>query len=212
MPERRELDIGISKYAREKVIERLKYGFTHDHLEQQDFEKRLNIAINTQSKADLIELVDDLPEINEEPGPGDAGTAFPVSINRGQVRDKSVMVSIFGGTERKGVWKPSRTTNMVAFMGGVDLDYTNAVFPPGITEINVFCMMGGIEITVPPGVNVENQCVSILGGVDDKSTQTDDPRCPTIVIKGVVLLGGIDIKAPKEGLMKRILKKLGLDE
>jgi hypothetical protein len=210
MQEKKELDIGISKYAREKIIEHLKYSFTHDYLEQADFEKRLNIAVNTQNRGDLKTLVEDLPEAKEEPeSTQEIGPA--VSINKGTVKEKSVIVAIFSGTEKKGLWKPPKRLDLFVTMGGVELDFTTAVFPPGVTEINVFCLMGGVEITIPHGVNVDNQCISILGGVEDESILSEYTHSPTIKIQGLVVLGGLEIKTPKEGLMKRILKKLGIE-
>ncbi|MBN2532741.1 MAG: hypothetical protein JXB88_07620 [Spirochaetales bacterium] len=210
MPENKELDIGISKYAREKVIEHLKYSFTHDFLEEADFEKRCNIAVNTQNRHDLKTLVEDLPEYKEEQD--DLQSTTPsVPINTGKIQEESNIVCLLSGTERKGMWKPPKKINIFVAMGGVDLDFTQAFFPPGIIEINVFCIMGGVDIKIPNGVHVENHCLAFMGGVDDRSIPGEDKNGPTLRIKGIVFMSGLDIKTPKEGLMKRILKKLKLE-
>ena len=49
--------IGISKIARQKVIEHLKDAYTRDYLEESDFERRLEIATNTNDRSILRELV-----------------------------------------------------------------------------------------------------------------------------------------------------------
>ena len=210
MEEKKKLDIGISKYSREKVIDHLKYSFSHDHLEEVDFEKRLIIAVNTHDKNDLKALVEDLPAIKEEKK-DKQGVSPELSINTGTIKEKSMIVSILGGAERKGVWKPAKILNVYVALGGADINFTQAVFPPGVTEINIFCVMGGVDIIVPHGLNVDNQCIAIMGGVDDESIQSENPGSPTLRIKGLVFMGGLEIKTPKEGLMKRILKKLGID-
>ena len=211
MPENKELDIGISKYSREKIIEHLKYGFTHDYLEEVDFEKRLKVALNTQSRNDLMVLVEDLPEFKEEEKKEGEKTTPLVEINKGHIKEKDSIISILGGIERKGMWKPAKKMDVITVLGGTTLDFTKAVFPPGIIEINMFCVMGGVDIIVPHGVNVNNQCIAILGGSDDRSVQGENENGPTLRITGSVVMGGLDIKTPKEGLMTRILKKLGID-
>jgi hypothetical protein len=207
---RKDLDIGISKYAREKVIDQLKYSFTQDLLEQDDFEKRIKIAVNTRDKNDLASLVDDLPEMKEIEKIAQE-KAPRLHINKGNIKENARIVSVLAGIERKGVWKPARKTEITAVLGGVTLDYTQAELPPGIMEIDIQCVLGGIEIYEPPGVNVENKCFAILGGVDDRSAPADDPHTTTLRITGMALLGGVEIKTPKKSFIKRILKKLGLD-
>jgi hypothetical protein len=208
---KKDLDIGISKYARDKVIDQLKLSFTQDLLEQDDFEKRIKIAVNTRNKNDLVSLVDDLPEMKEvqkitpEKAP-------QVHINRGNIKDNAKIYSILSGVERKGVWKPARKTAIAAVLGSMVLDYTRAELPPGVTEIDIQCILGSVEIYVPPGVNVENHCFAVLGSVEDKSTPAEQSHSTTLRITGVAVLGSMEIKPPKKSLMKRILKKLGLDD
>lgn len=209
MSDKKELDIGISKFAREKVIEHLKYSFTQDHIDEGEFEKRCKVALNTKNRMDLKVIVEDLPEYVEEQK-NQQDTAPAVIINKGKVKAQGTIVSILGGVERKGLWKPPQKLNMFVTMGAVDLDFRKAEFPPGVTEINLFCVMGGIDIKIPPGVNIENHCIAILGGVDDKSEYSEAPHNPTLKITGIVVMGSLEIKTPKEGLMQRILKKLGL--
>ncbi len=63
----------------------------------------------------------------------------------------------------------------------------------GEAVIDVFVMWGGIEITVPPDWAVSNQITPILGGSEDKSTGTQQAR-NRLIVKGVVIMGGVDIK------------------
>ncbi len=180
---------------REEVIEQLKLNYAHDNLEEEEFERRLEEATGTDSKAALLDLISDLPTIRDS-RQGD--TDAPYRVNLGEVRHDELIVGILSGSERKGRWEPARYTNVLAFMGGIDLDFSEAGIPPGVIEITVFCLMGGLDIIVPEGVNVEVNCVPIMGGVDRKIDDEQVRGAPTIRIKGLIVMGGIDIKYPKK--------------
>ena len=54
--------------------------------------------------------------------------------------------------------------------------------------------MGGVDITVPPDWRVTSEALPILGGVQD-STKT--PAAETrghLIIKGLVMMGGVEVK------------------
>ena len=59
--------------------------------------------------------------------------------------------------------------------------------------IDVFVLWGGVEIMVPPDWAVSNQVTPIMGGAEDGSTGTQASR-HRLVVKGVVIMGGVDIK------------------
>ncbi len=40
-------------------------------------------------------------------------------------------------------------------MGGIDLDFREAVFCPDVSEVNITSVMGGVAVIVPPQLNVE---------------------------------------------------------
>ncbi len=187
-----------SRLTRERVIEKLTLNYAHNNLDDEEFETRLSRATNTESESELISLVQDLPEV-AEPAPAArkrSGTEVPV--NRGPVREEGTLVALLGGTSRKGVWQPPRHLRIFAMMGGVDLDFTQAEMPPGTTEVTVFTIMGGIDIIVPPGLNVDVSGVPLMGGFDDRSSGMVDPDAPTLRVRGVAIMGGVDVKLPKK--------------
>ncbi len=204
--------IGISKIARQKVIERLKSAYARDHLEDADFEHRLDLATNTRHREILKELVEDLPE-----QPGSSGDVPPdasdhPAINRGRVRKEETLVGVLSGVTRRGDWQPARRIRAVMFMGGVDLDFSETTIPPEGVDIDVFCLMGGLDIRVPEGINVEARPVSLLGGVDTHGRGGYLAQAPTIRIRGFVMMGGVDIKPPRKNYLKKFIKKMFSDE
>ena len=66
---------------------------------------------------------------------------------------------------------------------------------PGVTELQIFAMWGGVEVIVPPGLNVESHGIGLLGGFEHKadSYTQPNPAAPTLRVTGVALMGGVDI-------------------
>jgi hypothetical protein len=211
MPEHKDLDIGISRYARDKVIEILKHAYANDLLEEKDFEKRIEIATSTRKRRELELLIEDLPAATDKTPPAIGASPDMAAVNRGEVPESSTLVGVFSGIDKRGMWRPARDIKIVAVMGGVDLDFTQAQMAPGVTEIKIFAMMGGVDIRVPPGINVDAHGFAFMGGFEDRCPNQDIPGAPTLKIRGFAFMGGIEIKPPKQRLMKKILKKLGLD-
>ena len=168
-----------------------------------DFEDRLVKANEAATKQELLVLVADLPQLRDENGQTKALAPSSVALNTGQVQDTGTMFNVLGGTSRKGVWRPARNTQAVSVLGGIDLDYTEAEMPPGVTDLNVFCILGGVDIKVPPGLNVEVHGLPILGGVDDNTEPTGSPDDPVLRIRAVTILGGLNVKTTKPKRKKR---------
>lgn len=183
--------------VREQVIEQLTLSYAHSNLDEKEFERRLSRATNSESASELMTLVRDLPAVSEKRASARPESEFDVALNPGIVREEGTLFAILGGTKRKGVWQPPRHLHVVAMLGGVELDFSQAEMPPGTTEVTVFTIMGGIEITVPPGLNVDVSGVPLMGGFDDKSAGTVDPDAPTLRVRGVAVMGGVEVKVPR---------------
>ncbi|HSG48741.1 MAG TPA: LiaF domain-containing protein, partial [Longimicrobiales bacterium] len=109
-------------------------------------------------------------------------------------KEREIVIAVMGGATRKGRWAPARRNFAFAVMGGTELDFREAVLPPGVTEVQVFTVMGGVEIIVPPGVNVESHGIGIMGGFDHRGGEGSyDQDAPTLRITGLALMGGVDI-------------------
>src|SRR5690606_30423277 len=83
-----------------------------------------------------------------------AGNSAAYSWDTLPRRDRQLLGAIMGAVEHKGSWRPARQINAVAVMGGIEMDFREANFAEGVTELNVVALMGGVEIVVPPGLRV----------------------------------------------------------
>jgi hypothetical protein len=125
-----------------------------------------------------------------------------VTIPAENVPSHSMMVGILGGGGRSGTWVPARVNWAVGVMGGCELDFREARFGPGVTEVRVFVLWGGVEVIVPPDVQVECSTIGILGGFEQVGTvsSTTDPHAPVLRITGVAVMGGgsVTVRYPGE--------------
>ncbi len=80
-----------------------------------------------------------------------------------------------------------------AIFGGMKCDLRNAVISDGAV-LDVSAVFGGVDVLVPPDVNVKISSTSIFGGVSDKRNAKPVSGAVTLLITGVCLFGGVDIK------------------
>jgi hypothetical protein len=186
------------KVQREEAIKKLEHNFAHGYLEVEEFETRLDLAINTSLPQDLARITSDLAVI-----PANSDDMTDLNVNTGKVRAEELFLGILSGVDKKGVWRPTRKNKVFALMGGIDLDFSEAVLAPGVTDVEFMCVMGGLDIVVPHGINVEVKGLPIMGGIDKKVSDEHFPGRPTLRVHGIALMGGVDIKYPKRKKRRR---------
>lgn len=120
---------------------------------------------------------------------------LPALASPDEIPERSLMLGVLGGSTRTGRWVPARHIRAVGSLGGVKLDFRDAIFSPGVTEVNAFAVLGGVEILVPPGVRLETSGVGVLGGFESKATvaPTKHPDAPVLRVTGLALLGGVEV-------------------
>lgn len=119
----------------------------------------------------------------------------PKGVKRSKKLDKdnagSEKIACFWG-EEDAVKGDYTGGSLVAIFGGVDLDLRQAKIKDGsVIEIFTFC--GGVNITLPDDVIIENEVRGFLGGTDDKTLPKDSAK-KTLHLKGECILGGLEIK------------------
>ena len=105
-----------------------------------------------------------------------------------------MIVGLMGGGGRSGAWTPAKVNWAIAVMGGCELDFRQARFGPGVTEVRVFVVWGGVEVVAPPDVHVECSGIGIMGAFEQtgSASTTTDPDAPILRITGVALMGGAE--------------------
>ena len=104
------------------------------------------------------------------------------------------MLAVLGGNNRRVTSQAFQRAEITAFMGGGKLDLLDATMAPNGAVIDVFAVMGGFEVLVPPTWNVDVEVTPFMGGYDDKSQPPASANGPRLRIRGFVMMGGIDVK------------------
>lgn len=82
---------------------------------------------------------------------------------------------------------------LTAVFGGVRCDLRNAEINRDCV-IDVSAIFGGIDIYLPPQVNVKINSTSIFGGMSDKKHQNSKDNTVTVYVNGTCMFGGVDIQ------------------
>jgi hypothetical protein len=111
------------------------------------------------------------------------------------------VIAVLGGTGRKGRWSPARNNFVISVMGGAELDFREAILPPGVTEVQIYTVWGGVEIVVPPDLHVESHGFALMGGFEHaaEGAVAPGPGAPTLRITGFAVMGGVDISVRRPG-------------
>ncbi len=212
---------------RDRVVEALCEHYARDRLELEEFERRVERAHRARTRDELLALVGDLPELGGGPGgavaraPGgeggrrgsDPGSALRPAGAEGLGRpgsrapshveapERQTEIAIWSGRVRKGAWIPARNIRALGFMGGVELDFREALFSGDPIHIHAGAFMGGVEIIVPPGVRVETDGFAFMGGFEEDTEpgSAPVPGAPLIRVTGFALMGGVEITSRHPG-------------
>jgi hypothetical protein len=187
---------------REETIDQLVVNYGHGKLSLAAFERRLDEALDTQSHDRLLELTKDLDLRVDKQYVEQKRAELGMRVESVAAGDEGAdeaehMINIFGGTNRGGQWDVPSRIRMLNLFGGADLDFSEARFTSQMTRITMLCIFGGVTLRVREGVRTVSKAVCIFGGVDNRGPSTGDRNAPTIVLQGLVLFGGAEIKIKK---------------
>ena len=101
----------------------------------------------------------------------------------------------WSGIKREGEWILPRVFRAFTCMGNAELDLTSARIGAGESEIEVLCILGNIDITVPPDIRVLCDGDGMGGSFDVvRIGETTPPEnAPTIRVTGTAYLGSVTV-------------------
>jgi hypothetical protein len=184
---------------RERVVQMLSAHFAQDQLTLTEFEHRLERAYTLTSADQLQSLVADLLPISAVAAT--QGAAGPVLVPSSEVPARGAILAVMGGQDRSGSWIVPRQLKVFVLMGGAEIDLREARFGPGLSEIEIIVVMGGINIIVPPGVRVESIGTAFMGGFDLKAGDATalSPAHPLVRLSGLAIMGGVETETRYPG-------------
>ncbi|WP_454228377.1 DUF1707 SHOCT-like domain-containing protein [Propioniciclava flava] len=181
------------------VSDLLSAAYAEGRLSREEHDARVAQAMQAKTFDDLRALTLDLvPSTNAGRAIGAFSSAGGPTMERGSDGEGAdTTFAIFGGLRRTGKWRARRHISNLTLFGGSHFDFRNATFASDVVELTIICGFGGVDVLVPPGVNVRNETLALFGGTDLKRIEPV-PGAPTIVLKGLVMFGGVDAKAPPQ--------------
>ena len=188
-------DLRASEADRERVVELLRRAATDGQLDVEELEERVPSAYAARTRKELEPLTADLSlESLRDAAPSTA------AVDRKGLRQSDGesgtrwVVSIMGGHDKRGRWRPAPRCTVINIMGGSDIDLNDAELPGPLTELRMYSIMGGGEIRVPHGVDVQVSDFALMGGNGVKlGDEIAPPGAPRIHIRLVSIMGGSDV-------------------
>ncbi|MDT9701536.1 DUF1707 domain-containing protein [Streptomyces sp. P17] len=189
-------ELRASDADRERVAEVLRDALAEGRLDMEEFEERLDATYKARTYGELTPITRDLPvslSVDLVKGPEQNGS-WAARITGGE-GSSTWGVAVMSGFERKGRWTAPRRFNSFAFWGGGEIDLREANFADREIVINCVAIMGGLNVIVPPGVEVVVRGIGIMGGFDQREEGVPgDPGAPRVIVTGFAFWGGVGVE------------------
>jgi len=204
-------ELRASDEDRERTAETLRRAAGEGRLTMDELEERLHSTYEARTHRDLEALTRDVVVV-----PGETRATRRVPVRRGEDTGAHWLISVMSGRDRKGRWRVGRRCNVINIMGGSDLDLNDAELADDYVEMTVFSLMGGADIRVPDGLNVEVSEFAFMGGNSVRlGDELPDPGGPVLRLRLLSIMGGTDVKrgrklSKRERLRQKELERRGL--
>ncbi|MFD5234258.1 DUF1707 domain-containing protein [Streptomyces qaidamensis] len=193
-------DLRASDADRERVAEILRDALAEGRLDMAEFEERLDATYQARTYGELAPITRDLPaagvsvpavSLTKDPA---AGPDWSGRITGGE-GSSTWAVAVMSGFQRKGRWTMPRRFTCFAFWGGGEIDLREANFADREVEVNAIAIMGGVDVIVPPGVEVVVRGIGVMGGFDHREEGVPgEPGAPRVVVTGFAFWGGVGVQ------------------
>jgi hypothetical protein len=192
----------ISDADRDRVASILGDALAEGRLTPEEHSARIDAVFAARTQADLLPAVRDLPGAV---GAVASGAGRPGQLERGRLGQlergrAGRMVALVGVIRRTGAWLVPARVQVVSVLGDVHLDLREATLPGSEIEIRATCVVGGVEIIVPPDFHVIDDGVALVGGreVPPDTPESAKPGAPVLRVSGVSIIGSISVRRSRE--------------
>lgn len=203
--------------ARTETVALLSDRFARDLLSVDDFERRVGLAHEATTIAELGRAIDGLEmggALARREGSAASGVHTRGRAAPAEVRPFDRAVAVFGEVKRTGEWVPARTNTFVSVMGSIVIDLREARLGPGRTTLSVVAVLGAVELVVPPGMHVHSGGSTVLGTFEQsvRSPVPAVPGEPVVQVEGCSILGEVSIETRRPGESRREARRRRSEE
>jgi hypothetical protein len=184
------------KKIREEVIDQLVMNYAHQEITLEAFEKRLDLAIDTEDRSVLLAQVVDLDLATDNQY--EKRKAEELSKDKhffdGESKDHQNIRVVLSSSTQNGPWVTGQEIGVTSILGDFTLDFTDAIFNFPVVHIKMFSLLTSDTIYVPEGVRVVCKASTYLGSIKSRVFGSADEDAQTIIIHGNCILSSLDIK------------------
>src|SRR5580698_5769950 len=137
------LEQRVADADRDRTVTLLREHVVDGRITLDEFSERVGLALEARTQGDLVSCMSNLPDL-----------AIPVEDTRRR-KARRWFIGVMSGAGVKGRWRISGKTTAIAVMGGCNLDLRHAEIDGPEVVITAVAFMGGVQITVPEGFDVE---------------------------------------------------------
>ena len=214
-------DLRISDADRHRVAELLREAAGEGRLDLDELDQRLEQTYAAKTYGDLVPLTLDLPGHADttpalRPGaaPVRAHDGRPVRSAPGTAPTWNTSLAIMSESTRSGVWHVGEKHVATSVMGSVVLDLREAVFPAGGAEVTIWAsaVMGSVQVYVDHTTAVVVEGVGIMGAFQEHRSRYParvDASSPVVRVKGIALMGSVEVRRKETDEQKRRRRELG---
>jgi hypothetical protein len=171
----------VTNAEREQALTQLREACVDGRLTLEEFSRRLDIALEARSRADLDAVTEGLRV-----------AAAPARTHR---RASRWLVAVMGASKQTGRWRVAGGHTAVAVMGECVVDLRRAEVEEMETTITACALMGEIKVIVPEGVDVAVSGVAIMG---ERKVEISDtaplPGAPVVHVQAYACMGSVKIE------------------
>ncbi len=197
-----------SDAEREQIVEILGDAAAEGRLSVEELDGRVQSAYATRTLDELDRLVADvrldafaggsLDALLAVRGVGSSHRSDHVAVREGPGGARWV-ISIMGANDRRGRWRIAKRCTVLNTMGASEIDLCDVELSHAVTQLNVYSVMGGVEIRVPNGVRVQVSRFALMGSNDVRlGDQPSAPGGPLIRIRLVSIMGGGKVRTGRK--------------
>lgn len=195
----------ISDADRDRVADVLREAAGEGRLELDELDERLEQTFRAKTYADLVPITADLYPVSHDPAP-----ASPAPLVGGvPAVGHASSTAILGDCKRRGVWQVPAHHTAFTVMGSITLDLRESVLTARETTISANAIMGEIKIIIPAHMHAVVDGTPIMGDYGqgkDRVPAILGPDSPTIRVKGVALMGSVQVlRLPPPGTPRKFI-------
>lgn len=173
---------------RDAIVTRLGNAWAEELIDEMEFDRRVSAAFAANDAAELERLVADLPQ-RDAVAPRPAAPAVS-PFQQPALRRRVVLSSI---DERVHDVMPPLVEYGIR-VASMELDFRDAVFNDGVTEIIVDVLLGNVNFTMPSDVTVEMRVSGLLSSVEYRNrSRLTQPAHRIVRITGKCVLGTVEV-------------------